>query len=306
MVVPMPKYQVILFYKYVTIADPHELMGKVRALAEKYSLLGRALIAEEGINATFEGSTADTEAFVAEFLTDERFSDVLIKRSEGDGNAFPKLAVKVRTEIVGTNFPDEEANPRIRTAPRLTPEELHQMFRKQEDFVVVDMRNDYEYASGHFKGSIDPGLQASRDLPTVLPKLDPLKKKKVVTVCTGGVRCEKMSAYLMNNGFDDVYQLENGIHGYMEKFPGEDFVGTLYTFDKRKTMHFGGNRQVIGTCYLCNDSTENYVNCANDYCHLHFLACKNCTNESGAAYCSDSCAETQSHRLSENEAQAHI
>ena len=203
-----------------------------------------------------------------------------VKRSEGTSDAFPKLSIKVREEIVGTKFPMEEAYPQLRTAPRLKPEELREMFEKGEDFAIVDMRNDYEYASGHFKGSIDPGMQASRDLPEKLPLLEPLKNKKVVTVCTGGIRCEKMSAYLLNNGFEDVYQLEDGIHGYMQKYPGKDFVGTLYTFDKRKTMHFGGdekgNREIVGTCYLCETKTENYTNCANDFCHRHFLVCENC------------------------------
>ncbi len=282
--------QVLLFYKYVTIEDPEVLKMTVRSLAEKHSLLGRALIAEEGINATFEGLVADTEAFIIEFKLDERFADMGVKRSTGDGTAFPKLAVKVRAEIVGTQFPDEEANPRMRTAPHLKAEELRAMYERNDDFVVVDMRNDYEYASGHFKNSIDPGMQASRDLPQVMPKLEPLKNKKVVTVCTGGVRCEKMSAYLMNNGFDEVYQLEDGIHGYMEKYPGKDFLGTLYTFDKRKIMDFGGDREIIGKCYLCTEQTENYVNCGNDYCHFHFLACTNCTTPEGAAFCSPLCA----------------
>jgi UPF0176 protein len=283
------KYQVLLFYKYVTITNATELMGFVRTLAEKHELTGRALIAEEGINMTFEGLTENTEAFLGEFLLDQRFADMKIKRSEGTGNAFPKLVVKVREEIVGTRFPKEMANPEVSTAPRLTPEELRALYEQGEDFTVIDMRNDYEYASGHFKNSINPGLENSRDLPQALPKLEPFKNKKVITVCTGGVRCEKMSAYLMNSGFTDVYQLENGMHGYMEKYPGKDFEGALYTFDQRKVMDFGGDREVIGTCYLCQAKTEQYVNCANFACHKHFICCDNCTTPEGAAYCSEDC-----------------
>jgi UPF0176 protein len=282
-------YQVLLFYKYVTIQNPQELMADFRALAEKHSLMGRCLIAEEGINATVEGLVEDTEAFAAELLQNPLFTDLRIKKSVGTGASFPKLSVKVRTEIVGTRFPQEMADPRVRTAPRLSPEKLREMYQNQEDFVVVDMRNDYEFASGHFINAIDPGLSSSRDLPDVLPKLEPLKKKKVVTVCTGGVRCEKMSALLLSNGFEDVYQLEDGIHAYMEKYPAEDFLGTLYTFDDRKTMHFGGERKIIGKCYVCDSSTENYVNCANNLCHLHFLACEKCVEEDGTAFCSTVC-----------------
>jgi len=289
-------YQVLLFYKYVDIEDPDTLADSLRALAKELSLTGRVIIAREGINGTLEGSFENTETFAQKFLEDPRFADVSVKRSEGTGDAFPKLSIKVREEIVGTHFPQEEAYPQLRTAPRLKPEELREMFEKNEDFTIVDMRNDYEYASGHFKGSIDPGLQASRDLPEKLPLLEPLKNKKVVTVCTGGIRCEKMSAYLLNNGFEDVYQLEDGIHGYMQKYPGKDFLGTLYTFDQRKVMDFGGDengqREIVGTCYFCNEKTEQYFNCSNDYCHRHFLACENCASADAKVTCSEECTRT--------------
>lgn len=282
-------HQVLLFYKYVTIEDPAALMQRFRTLAEQHSLKGRAILAEEGINATVEGLTADTESFIQQLLQDERLADMNVKRSAGTGDTFPKLSVKVRDEIVGTHFP-QEVDPRVRTAKHLKPEELRAMYENEDDFVVVDMRNNYEYASGHFKNSINPGLENSRDLPLAIPKLEPLRNKKVVTVCTGGVRCEKMSAYLLKEGFEDVYQLENGIHAYMEKYPGKDYLGTLYTFDQRLTMDFGGDREIIGVCRLCKGSTENYVDCANLQCHLHFLACTDCTAEDGSAYCSVECA----------------
>ncbi|MEK7602042.1 MAG: rhodanese-related sulfurtransferase [Patescibacteria group bacterium] len=283
-------YQVLLFYKYVTIEDPTVLMHEVRTLAQKHHLLGRVLIAEEGINGTLEGTLPNTEAFVSAFFSNPRFTDILVKRSTGNGVSFKKLVVKVRDEIVGTRF-DKEIDPRVRTAPRIQPEELRSWYEQGEDFVVVDMRNDYEYRSGHFTDSINPGLSNSRDLPEALPKLAVYKDKKVLTVCTGGVRCEKMSAYLLHEGFSDVYQLENGIHGYMEKYPGKDFKGTLYTFDKRLTMDFGGDREVVGRCYHCDTPTETYVNCGNDFCHLHFLVCSECKGE-GSAYCTPTCKET--------------
>jgi UPF0176 protein len=281
-------HQVLLFYKYVTIEDTKAFANRVRGLATKHQLLGRAIIAEEGINGTFEGEHGATEAFVQELLTDSRLMDMPVKRSIGDGEAFGKLVVKVRDQIVGTRFPKEKADPRVRTAPSITAEELKHWFEEGEDFTIVDMRNDYEYKSGHFKNSVNPGLENSRDLPEAMPKLAPLKKKKVLTVCTGGVRCESMSAYLLSEGFEDVYQLQNGMHGYMEKYPGQDFLGTLYTFDRRKTMDFGGNREIIGRCMRCDTPTELYVNCANDLCHLHFLACKDCQSEEGTT-CSEVC-----------------
>lgn len=268
--------QILLFYKYVTIEDPQALRERLYARAQELGLTGRVLVAEEGINGTVEGAVDATETFAAELLADARFSDMNIKRSRGTGDAFPKLAVKVRREIVGTRFP-EHIDPRQKTAPHLPAQALREWYATGKDFVVVDMRNDYEFASGHFKNSVNPGLRNSRDLPEAMPVLAPLKDKTVVTVCTGGVRCEKMSAYLLDQGFTDVYQLENGMHAYMEQYPGKDFEGTLYTFDARKVMDFGGERSVIGACHHCSAATETYTNCANDYCNHQFLVCDACS-----------------------------
>jgi UPF0176 protein len=280
--------QILLFYKYVTVEDPEAFSAWIRERAASHSLLGRILVAEEGLNGTVEGSIEDTEAFAEELLEDARFRDMKVKRSAGTGTAsFPKLVVKVREEIVGTKFP-ASVDPRKRTATHLAPEELRSWYEEGKDFVIVDMRNDYEFQSGHFKDSVNPGLENSRDLPAALPKLESLKDKTVLTVCTGGVRCEKMSALLLEEGFKDVYQLDNGIHGYMEKYPGKDFLGSLYTFDERKVMDFGGDREVIGVCYLCTAKAEKYVNCANDFCHRHFIVCEGCSSER-SVFCSREC-----------------
>lgn len=285
------KYQVLLFYKYVTITNPHELKEWSFALCNKYNLTGRVILAEEGINYTLEGLVQDTEDFVKEFLKDPRFTDTHIKRSEGFGASFPGLSIKVRNEIVGTKFP-KEVDPRVKTGKHLPAEEMKKWYEEKKDFVVVDMRNSYEYASGHFKGSEDLGMKASRDLVSAVEKLKDAKDKTVVTVCTGGIKCEKMSAYLLHEGFKDVYQLSGGIHTYMEKFPGEDFLGTLYTYDNRLTMDFGGTREIVGTCKRCEDKTEKYQNCANAECNMLFLICDDCVSVEGPGFCSEVCEKS--------------
>lgn len=279
--------QILLFYKYVAVADPQALSAWVRERAAALGLRGRVLVAAEGINGTLEGTHEDTDAFARALLADPRFADVSVKRSKGTGDAFPKLSVKVREEIVGTRFP-KHVDPTRRTGTRLPAEGLRRWYEEGKEFVIVDMRNDYEFRAGHFKGSVNPGLENSRDLPQAMEKLEGLKDKTVLTVCTGGVRCEKMSAFLLEEGFQDVYQLEDGMHGYMQKYPGQDFLGALYTFDKRKTMDFGGDREVIGTCHFCQSPTEKYVNCANDFCHLHFLVCEGCSGNR-SVFCSKDC-----------------
>jgi UPF0176 protein len=288
----MKEFQVLLFYKYVTLDNPERVANWLRGLAVRHHLRGRGIVAGEGVNATFEGLIDDTERFAKEILKNPVFTDMQIKRSRGDGKSFGKLSVKVRDEIVGTKFSAEEADPRVKTAPRISPQELKEWYKTNKDFVVVDMRNDYEFASGHFKNAVEPGIAASRDLPQAMQKLEPLKDKTVLTVCTGGIRCEKMSAYLQSKGFEDVYQLDGGIHSYMEQYPGEDFLGTLYTFDRRLTMDFGGNREVIGVCDFCSSKTERYVNCALDTCHRHFLVCANCIPLIEVPYCNSVCKQS--------------
>jgi UPF0176 protein len=288
------KYQVLLFYKYVTIVNPQELKKTYQALCEKYNLKGRAIIAEEGINSTLEGTIEDTENFLKEFLLDTRFSDMPIKRSHGKGDSFPRLSIKVRNEIVGTRFP-KEVDPTKKTGKYLKPEELRQWYEEDRDFVVVDMRNSYEFESGHFKKSIDPGMTASRELPEKIAKIkEETQGKTILTVCTGGVRCEKMSAYLLHEGFDEenVYQLDGGMHTYMEKYPGKDFRGTLFTFDDRLVMDFGGEREVIGKCKRCGATNEQYQNCANAECNMLFLICNDCMSAEGPGFCSERCEKS--------------
>ena len=287
-IVPIMKYQVLLFYKYVTVENPAELKAYSLELCKRFNLTGRVIIAEEGINYTLEGLVQDTEDFVTEFLKDPRFADTHIKRSEGFGKSFPGLSIKVRKEIVGTQFP-KEVDPRVKTGAHLPAEELKKWIDEKKEVVIVDMRNSYEYASGHFKGSEDLGMSASRELPNVIDKLEHAKDKAVVTVCTGGIKCEKMSAYLLHKGFTNVHQLSGGIHTYMEKFPGEDFLGTLYTYDERLVMDFGGDREIVGRCKRCDDKTEKYQNCANAECNMLFLICNDCVSAEGPGFCSEKC-----------------
>ncbi len=286
-------YQVLLFYKYVTVRDPAQLRENIIVKAAELNLVGRVIVAEEGLNGTLEGTRENTEDFAAWILALPEFTDMHIKRSGGSGDSFPRLRVKVRDEIVGTHLPIE-VDAREKTSRHMKAEELREWYEKGEEFVVVDMRNDYEYASGHFKNSIDPGMKNSRDLPSVMPQLEQYKNKKVVTVCTGGVRCEKMSAYLLHEGFTDVQQLDGGIHTYMEKFPGKDFEGALYTFDQRVTQDWGGERSVVGECVFCGAATERYINCLVAECHVHSLACVQCAPEDRSRRCLQ-CATLVAH-----------
>lgn len=262
-----------------------------KKICEELGLTGRIIVAEEGINGTVEGLVENTQKYVDYMLLQEDFLDMNFKRSASDGKAFPKLSVKVRPEIVSAYMP--ELNPNKVTGKYISAEELHQWFEEKREFYVVDMRNDYEYASGYFENSLFSDFSNFRDLKTAVKKLEHLKDKTIVTVCTGGVRCEKASGYLVANDFNDVYQLKDGIQTYMEKYPNQHFKGKLYVFDGRITIGFNTDSPehvVVGKCTICNSASDHYVNCANNACHKHCIMCEDCKDsETGEFFCSDKC-----------------
>lgn len=218
------KFQVLLYYQYIEIDDPKKFLEDHKALCTSLNLKGRIIIAKEGINGTVEGTLKNTEKYIAQFVKDPRFSDTQFKKSAGSGKTFPKLSIKIRGEIVSSYF-GNKLNPRHVSGKYITPKELHNWIHSRKRFYIVDMRNDYEQAVGYFQNSLLAPFKNFRDLPKILPVLENLKKETIISVCTGGVRCEKASGFLVENGFKDVYQLFGGIVSYMEKYPNEDFWG---------------------------------------------------------------------------------
>jgi UPF0176 protein len=277
-------HQILLYYSYAHVQDADALAERQRILCAELGLKGRIIVAREGINGTLEGTFENTESYITACSAEPAFKDVVFKRSEGTGNAFKKLFVRVRPEIVSSHLGERDVDPNRITGKRLLAEELHEWIRSDREFYIVDMRNDYEHAVGHFEGSILPPMGNFRELPDALPTLEHLKDKTVVTVCTGGVRCEKASGFLVENGFGDVWQLQDGIVTYMEKYPNQDFKGALYVFDGRVTMAFNRedpSYEVVGRCVLCGNPSEHYVNCANDECHKHIICCESCVARNG-------------------------
>jgi predicted sulfurtransferase len=190
---------------------------------------------------------------------------ILLDTSGGTGSAFAKLKVKVRPEIVTTGIPNKDFGPLKQvTGKYLSAEKLKKWYEENKEFYVVDMRNDYEFEIGRFQNSVWPkGLGHFRDVPKAIKTIENLKDKTVVTVCTGGVRCETASGLLLKYGFKDVYQLENGIVTFMEKYPNTYFQGKLLVFDGRETMGFNLDSKEyksVGACRNCGKPSENLVN----------------------------------------------
>lgn len=296
------EYQVLLYYKYVSIDIPEKVRNDHRILCESLGLKGRIIIASEGINGTVEGTIENTEKYIEEMEKSEYFKGIIYKKSAGTGSAFPKLSIKVRPEIVTVKIPG--LNPNQITGKYLSADELHQWYEDGKEFYIVDMRNDYEYISGFFEGYIPSGIHNFYDLPQVLPKIEHLKNKTVVTVCTGGIRCEKASGFLVANGFSDVYQLKDGIQTYMEKYPNKHFKGKLYVFDNRLTLAFNTDspeHEIVGKCMHCQVSCDTYVNCAYDMCHFHFISCNNCLDKNtGLAFCKEDCKDIYLSQMSKS------
>ncbi|MEK7642361.1 MAG: rhodanese-like domain-containing protein [Patescibacteria group bacterium] len=252
------KYKVILFYKFTEIESPERLMKEQRKLCESLGLKGRMFIAKEGINATFEGAEENIEKYKNTLAEDGRFEDIVFKESVGTGKAFSRLQVTAKKEVVTLGV--GEFDIKGETAPEIRAEELEEMYKNNEDFVVLDLRNDFEVEVGYFDKTYNPNLKNFRDLPQNVEKLSSLKARKVVAVCTGGIRCAKATCLLKKEGFNNLYQLKDGIHTYIEKYPNSHFKGALFVFDNRMIVRVGenNNSEVVGKCFSCNKECEKF------------------------------------------------
>jgi UPF0176 protein len=284
------KYEILLFYKYIYIDDPISVCESQRQLCKELGLKGRIIVAHNGINGTVEGEHESVRLYIKSIKKDKNFSDIVFKTSEGTGSAFPKLQVKVRKDLVSDHTAEWGIEPSEITGQYISAEELHQWIKMKKDFYIMDMRNDYEHNAGRFEGSVLPPIETFRDLPKVLPELKKYNDRPIVTVCTGGIRCERASGLLLKNGFKNIYQLKDGIVTYMEKYPNEDFKGRLYVFDNRILMSpIKDNYEIVGRCSACGNPSEEYINCSNNTCHRHLIVCSNCRKPDGSVTCSQGC-----------------
>jgi UPF0176 protein len=259
---------VILFYKYVPIADPDAFAAAQRLLCTELGLKGRLLIATEGINGTLVGEEQSVERYVADLRADPRFSDIEMKVSAGTPATFSKLVIKVRPEIVAL-----KAGPEIVSDHdnHLSPEEWKKTIEEDPDVVLVDVRNSYESTAGKFKNAVLCDIEQFRDLPDYLGRLEHLKEKKVLMYCTGGIRCEKASALFRNRGFKNVFQLHGGIMTYQEQFGNEHWLGECFVFDRRMTVRVDENLVHISRCAHTGVPSARFVNCLHDPCHRLFI-----------------------------------
>ncbi|WP_217587331.1 rhodanese-related sulfurtransferase [Lentibacillus saliphilus] len=286
-------YQVLLYYYYTDIKDPEALAAEHLEFCKGLDLKGRILIAHEGINGTVSGTVESTETYMEAMQNDPLFEGIVFKVDPHDGHAFKKMHCRSRPELVTLRLEDDH-NARELTGEHLEPKAFYEAMQ-DENTVVLDTRNDYEYDIGHFRGAIRPDIKKFRDLPEwVQENRHLIEGKRILTYCTGGIRCEKFTGWLIKEGFEDVAQLHGGIvtYGKDPDVQGELWDGQCYVFDERLSVPINRKEHVVvGVDYFDGTPCERYVNCANPECNKQIL----CSEENEHKYmrgCTHECRVT--------------
>lgn len=284
--------KIILYYGFAPVADPKAVMLWQKALCASLNLKGRILISEHGINGTLGGDMEDLKKYSRATKEYPGFGKIDFKWSAGTGNDFPRLTVKARKELVAFTTPDEIQVAKsgvVNGGKHLKPHQVNQLVEERGDEVVFfDGRNAFEAKIGKFKNAIVPDVQTTHDFISELEsgKYDHLKDKPIVTYCTGGIRCEILSAVMINRGFQEVYQIDGGIVRYGEKFRDKGlWEGSLYVFDGRMNIDFSDEAKTIGVCECCGGGTKEFRNCQNLGCKDLVLLCDSCNEDPANLVC---------------------
>lgn len=283
----------ISFYQYHLIANPQSLRDHLFVEWNKLEVLGRTYVSNEGINAQISVPASQLTNFRAQLDTIPFLKDCRLNVAhEQDNKSFLKLTIKVRTKIVADGLNDASFNVTDKGV-HLNAEEFNNMLANP-DTVCVDMRNHYESEIGHFKTAVTPDVDTFRDSLDIIEEdlKDHKEDKNLLMYCTGGIRCEKASAYFKHKGFKNVYQLEGGIIEYVRQIKEENlenkFVGKNFVFDHRMSEKI--TEDVIANCHQCGTPFDKHVNCANDACHLLFIQCDACAEKMDHC-CSEECSD---------------
>jgi UPF0176 protein len=281
------------FYQYAHIGNPQLFRDHLFLAWDKLEVLGRIYVAKEGINAQLSVPGPRFEAFKAHLDSIDFLEGIRLNIAvEQDLKSFLKLTIKVRDKIVADGLEDDSFDV-TQKGKHVNAEEFNQLLA-DPNTVCVDMRNHYESEIGHFKGAVTPDVDTFREsLPIIEEDLSEHKKdKKLLMYCTGGIRCEKASAYFKHKGFENVYQLEGGIIEYTrqvkDKALENKFIGKNFVFDERRGERI--TEEIIAQCHQCGAACDTHVNCANEACHLLFIQCEAC-GEKMQSCCSDPCKE---------------
>ncbi len=246
-----PDILIATFYKFVELSDYEDLQAVFLTAAEERGIRGSILLAREGLNATISGMQGPLESFLTFLRTDARLADLECKYSVASEQPFKKMKVRLKREIVALG--QERVDPLKKVGTYIEPREWNELV-SQEDVILIDTRNVYETVIGTFKGAVDPYLDRFRDFPEYVQEhLDRNKHKKVAMFCTGGIRCEKASSWMLEQGFENVYHLKGGILKYLEEVPPEESLweGHCFVFDERVAVDHALQPVNYATCWGC-------------------------------------------------------
>jgi len=281
------------FYRYFLIADPREFRDILYKKLEELKVFGRIYIAHEGINAQLSVPVSNFDGLRNYLHSIQPISGVRLNIAvENEGKSFWVLKIKVREKIVADGILDESFD--MENKGRYVDAEEFNRLTENPDTIVIDMRNHYEYEVGHFTNAIEVPSDTFREqLPMVVQMMKDKEYKNIIMYCTGGIRCEKASAFMLHNGFKNVFHLEGGIIRYAnavkEKGIENKFLGKNFVFDDRLGEKIG--EEVIARCHQCGKPADKHTNCANDGCHLLFIQCDECKNKYEGC-CSQECLDT--------------
>lgn len=293
----MKPYQTLLYYKYVQIPNAEEFAKQHLEFCERLGIVGRIIVAAEGLNGTISGTVVQCKKYMDQVKSNPLFADTDFKIDDVDQPSFERLYVRFKPEIVHSSLVGiQGVDPNQTTGVHLKPEEVLEML-DDKDAVFLDVRSNYESNVGRFKNALALDIDNFRDFPRQLEELEHLKDKKVITYCTGGIKCEKASGYLVKNGFKHVYQVEGGIVKYAKETGGKNFDGKLYVFDNRVVVDVNNvNPSLISTCKICGKPSARMVNCANAECNEHFVLCEDCGWKMEGC-CSEACMHAPAKRI---------
>ena len=293
----MKPYQTLLYYKYTRIPGAEEFAQHHLEFCERLGIVGRIIVAEEGLNGTVSGTVVQCKKYMDTIKSNPMFEGIEFKIDEVDAPTFERLYVRFKPEIVHSSLRGiKNVDPNQTTGIHLKPHEVDEMI-EHDDVVFVDVRSNYESGVGHFKNALKLDIDNFRDFPEQLKQLEHLKDKKVVTYCTGGIKCEKASGYLLQNGFKNVYQVDGGVVKYAKETGGKNFEGKLYVFDNRVVVDVNSiDPSIVSTCKICGTKSAHMVNCANAECNEHFVLCEECGWKMEGC-CSEACMKAPAKRV---------
>jgi UPF0176 protein len=289
---------ILLFYKFQPIAELEYFARRQRKFCNELGVMGKILVAKEGINGSISGTKEQIEKYKRFLWASKGFEDVFFKEEIGLEHPFTKMIVRIKNEIVALKKEVDIS----KTGKYLKPEEFLEMYENNEDVIVLDVRNAYEYKLGRFKNAVNPNIRTFRQFPEFVGKFKEHKDRKIVMYCTGGIRCEKASAYMKEQGFENVYQLEGGIINFCQKLPNTVWEGKCFVFDKRLMSDLNQNNQPITNCIICRKRSDLYRNCKNVDCDALVIMCNEC-QEKFHGCCSKECwndFQDYSRKRSEN------